>query len=69
MVDARLSVRLESAPARASLQPEGRPLAVEWDGEYAHVVVTTTAGHAMVVLDLHPAGGGTQEAEGGSERG
>jgi hypothetical protein len=25
---------------------------VEWDGRYAHVAVSTTAGHAMVVLDL-----------------
>lgn len=51
LVGARLSVRVEAAPAQVTLQPAGQPLAAQWDGEYVHVNVSTTDGHAMVVVD------------------
>lgn len=52
LLDAELSIRTSRPPLSARLEPEGRPLEVNWDGRYAHVTVTTATGHSMVVVEL-----------------
>ncbi|MGW2377119.1 alpha-L-fucosidase [Kitasatospora sp. NPDC001683] len=51
LVDVPVSVRLAAAPRSVRLQPAGQELEWEHDGEYVHVRVTTTDGHAMVVVE------------------
>ncbi len=51
LVDAPVSIRTGTRPTAATLQPGGESLDVDWDGEYAHVVVTMLGGHAMIVLE------------------
>jgi hypothetical protein len=51
LVDVPVSVRLEGAPRRASLQPRGQALDITYEDGYAHVRVTVLDGHAMLVLE------------------
>lgn len=51
LVDMPLSVRLDRAPRRATLQPAGQELAVEYADGYARLRVTVMEGHAIVVLE------------------
>jgi len=51
LVDMPLSVRLDRAPRRATLQPAGKGLPVEYADGYASVRVTCLDGHTMVVLE------------------
>ncbi|MEU9076363.1 hypothetical protein [Kitasatospora sp. NPDC048538] len=51
LVDVPVAVRLAASPRSVRLQPAGRDLPWEHDGEYIHVRVTTADGHAMVVVE------------------
>ncbi|WP_369182383.1 hypothetical protein [Streptomyces sp. Y1] len=51
LVDVPVAIRLADAPRSVRLQPAGREPAWERDGKYVHVRVTTTDGHAMVVVE------------------
>ncbi len=51
LVDMPLSVRLEQEPRRVFLAPGERPLDFTWRDGRAEVVITTTAGHSMVVFE------------------
>jgi hypothetical protein len=51
LVDMPLCVRMDRAPRRATLQPAGRELAVEYADGYASLHVTVLDGHAMVILE------------------
>ncbi|NAZ82621.1 hypothetical protein GTR02_12400 [Kineococcus sp. R8] len=51
LVGAEVSLRTDAAPSRVHLEPAGQDLDVTWADGRAHVSVTTTDGHAMVVFD------------------
>lgn len=54
IVDIEVSVRLDTEPARATLEPVGQELGLTWDGERAATRVTVLDGHAMVVFHPRP---------------
>lgn len=51
LVDMPLAIRCPAAPSKATLQPMGRALPLEYQNGYAHTRVTLTDGHGLVVLD------------------
>ncbi|MFF9643021.1 alpha-amylase family protein [Kitasatospora aureofaciens] len=51
LVDVPVAVRVAAVPRSVRLQPAGRELPWEHDGEYVHVRVTAADGHAMVVVE------------------
>jgi hypothetical protein len=51
LVDVPVSVRADAAPARVHLEPFGAELQWTYDNGYVHTRVTSSHGHAMVVLD------------------
>ena len=51
LVDVPVSVRLETRPRRASLQPMGQELDFTYEDGYAQVRVTALDGHALLVLE------------------
>jgi hypothetical protein len=51
VLDVEVALRLESAPARATLQPAGQELTFSYEGGYALTRATVLDGHAMVVFD------------------
>jgi hypothetical protein len=50
VIDAPVSVRLDSAPQSATLQPSGQELKFTYHNGYAHTTATVTDGHALVVF-------------------
>lgn len=51
LVDVPVEVVCPQEPTAATLQPAGTPLEVDWRDGVAHVRVTATDGHALLVLD------------------
>jgi hypothetical protein len=51
LVDVPVSVRLETAPKRLTLQPAGQTLDFTYSDGYAHTNVTVLDGHAMLVFE------------------
>jgi hypothetical protein len=51
LVDVEVSLRLEAAPARVTLQPAGTDLSFSHEGGYASTRVTVLDGHAVVVFE------------------
>jgi hypothetical protein len=51
LVDVPLAVRLDRPPTRALLAPAGEALGFDYRDGYAHVKVSATGGHVMVVFE------------------
>lgn len=51
LVDVPVSIRMPSPPASVRLEPDGEPLSFDFADGYLRVRVTSTAGHALVVLE------------------
>jgi hypothetical protein len=51
LVDVEVALRLEAAPARATLQPAGQELSFSYQDGYASTRVTVLDGHALVVFE------------------
>jgi hypothetical protein len=51
VVGCHLSVRMEAAPSRVRLQPEGRDLEFGYENGYASTKVTVLGGHTLVVFE------------------
>jgi hypothetical protein len=51
LVDVSFSVRLERKPKRVFLAPDEKPLEFSWRAGRADVVITSTAGHTMIVFE------------------
>lgn len=51
LIEMPLAVRSQQSPSRVTLQPDNQPLPFEYRNGYAHLAVTMTGGHAMVVLE------------------
>jgi len=51
LVDAEICLRLPQKPAKATLQPAGKPFAFTYTDGYASFTLTSTAGHDMVVFE------------------
>ena len=51
LVDMQLSVRLDRAPTRLTLQPAGKVQPFTYSDGYAHTQVTLLDGHAMLVVE------------------
>lgn len=51
LLDVQVSLRLEEPPARAILQPYGRPLPLDWSDGYATTTVSMSEGHGIVVFE------------------
>lgn len=51
LVDMPIAVRLDAAPSRLTLQPEGKELPFTYEDGYAHTQVTVLNGHAMLVFE------------------
>jgi hypothetical protein len=51
LMDVLVSVRLDAAPERLTLQPAGQTLDFTYSDGYAHTRVTVLDGHAMLVFE------------------
>ncbi len=51
LVDMPISVRLDAAPSRVTLQPAAQDLPFAYSDGYAHTRVTVLEGHAMLVVE------------------
>ncbi len=51
LVEMPISVRLDAAPTRVTLQPTGKTLPFTYSGGYVQTQITVLDGHAMLVVE------------------